>query len=279
METAVFERASALREVGAGVVISVAGMAALERLGRGDAIQAVGCAVDTNVHRSRSGRLLAQLSVGRRARERGLLPPRAVRRADLVAVLVDGLTDGSIVRLRSDGRGFDQDDRRVTLRLSNGSEQRGIALIGADGINSRIRAQLFPLVRPRVLGYQSLRAITRFEHPALVPGVFQMTYGRGDRFGVVSLGEGWLWWFGVIVAPEGTADGPGGRKADLIDRFRGFHDPIPASSRPLPKKRSCATTFATSSRCRTGGKEGSCSLAMRPMLLQWPAERGSARRS
>ncbi len=132
VETAVFERASALREVGAGVVISMAGMAALERLGRGDAIQVVGCAVDANVHRSRSGRLLAQLSVGRRARERGLLPPRAVRRADLVAVLVDGLTDGSSVRLRSDGRGFDQDERGVTLRLSNGYEQRGIALIGAD---------------------------------------------------------------------------------------------------------------------------------------------------
>lgn len=91
-------------------------------------------------------------------------------------------------------------------------------------------------MRPRPLGYQSLRAITRFDHPALAPGVFRMTYGRGDRFGVVSLGNGWLWWFGVIVAPEGTTDGAHGRRSDLLQRFRAFHDPIPALIDATPEE-------------------------------------------
>lgn len=106
LEAAVFERAPELREVGAGVIVSVSAMAALERLGRGEAIQAVGAAVDSNIHCSRTGRVLAEVAVGHQARARGLLPPRAVRRADLMAALVDGLANVDTVRLGLTGRGF-----------------------------------------------------------------------------------------------------------------------------------------------------------------------------
>lgn len=221
----VFERARDLREVGAGVVLSGGGVSALARLGVGQAVAAAGAVVERQVSRRRSGAILSDVPLGALAREYGLSPPIAVRRADLLAVLADAL-DEEVVTLKSECTGFRQEDTGVTLFLADGREERGGLLIGADGITSVIRSQLFPEARPRYLGYQSLRALTKLDDTLLPLGTFTMTYGRGDRFGATRVGRGWVWWFGVIVTTERSGDGPRGRKADLLERFRDFHPPI-----------------------------------------------------
>ena len=60
------------------------------------------------------------------------------------------------------GKGFvslAQDERGVTARFEDGTEVHGDLLIGADGLRSAVRAQLFPGLEPAYAGYVAWRSI------------------------------------------------------------------------------------------------------------------------
>jgi 2-polyprenyl-6-methoxyphenol hydroxylase-like FAD-dependent oxidoreductase len=85
------------------------------------------------------------------------------------------------------GKGFSrllQNDQEVRALFEDGSEARGDLLIGADGLRSAVRAQLFPGVEPAYAGYVAWRSI--IEERALTPSTREW------------LGEGY--WF---VLPPG----------------------------------------------------------------------------
>lgn len=165
--------------------------------------------------------------VGEMAREFDLLPPVIVRRPDLLKVLKDALAD-EVVQLGTTFVGFDQDETGVTARFADGREERGAVLVGADGINSAVRARQANGSQPRYAGYQYLRALSQFEHPAFPPGRFTFTFGPGDRFGVSHAGGGTMYWWAVILTPEGTKDTAIGRKREVLERFQRFPPEIPA---------------------------------------------------
>jgi 2-polyprenyl-6-methoxyphenol hydroxylase-like FAD-dependent oxidoreductase len=225
-DAAVFEAAPELREAGAGVNVWVNGMMALARLGLAERVLCAGAPVDIHRTRTRRGRVLSTVPVGALARDHGLLPPVVVRRTELLRALAEPIP-AAVVHHGAQAVGFVQDPDGVTLHLADGTQERGALLVGADGINSAIRAQLVPEVRPRYAGYQSLRGLVRFQHPLIAPAVFTMTHGRGDRFGYCPAGHGWLWWFGVMPLPEGSTDPPAGRQAELLDHFGDFAEPVP----------------------------------------------------
>ena len=60
------------------------------------------------------------------------------------------------------------------------------------------------------------------------PGRLTESWGVGERFGLVDIGRGRTYWFATKNAPEGEADEPGGRKAEILRRFAGWHEPIAA---------------------------------------------------
>lgn len=63
--------------------------------------------------------------------------------------------------------GFEQDEDGVTAFFADGSRERGDLLIGADGIRSTVRAQLFPDVQPIYGGYVAWRGtVPESEVPA-----------------------------------------------------------------------------------------------------------------
>src|SRR6267142_2666353 len=66
---------------------------------------------------------------------------------------------GAGVQLGARGRGFVQDDDSVTLQLENGVSARGDALIGADGVHSRIRQSLFGPDRAEFTGFIAWRGM------------------------------------------------------------------------------------------------------------------------
>jgi 2-polyprenyl-6-methoxyphenol hydroxylase-like FAD-dependent oxidoreductase len=54
------------------------------------------------------------------------------------------------------------------------------------------------------------------------------SWGVGERFGLVDIGRGRTYWFATKNAPEGEPDEPERRKAEILRRFSGWHEPIPA---------------------------------------------------
>jgi 2-polyprenyl-6-methoxyphenol hydroxylase-like FAD-dependent oxidoreductase len=119
--------------------------------------------------------------------------------------------------------GFEQHPDHVTVLCADGRRIETELLVGADGLRSAVRTQLAGASEPVYSGYTSWRGMT----PAgAVPPPSRMgeSWGHGERFGIVEVGDGELYWFAVANAP------PQGRdidaKAELLRRFGGWHAPI-----------------------------------------------------
>jgi 2-polyprenyl-6-methoxyphenol hydroxylase-like FAD-dependent oxidoreductase len=149
-----------------------------------------------------------------------------LHRAALQTILLSALPDDA-VRLDAECVGFEQDAAGVTVGFAGGREERGELLIGADGLNSTIRAQLFGNEKPRYAGYTAWRGVVEAgEEEFARGGTGFESWGRGTRFGLLNMGQGRLYWFATANTPEGEERGAN-RKEEVLGRFRRWHQPSP----------------------------------------------------
>lgn len=142
----VLEQASALGEVGAGLQLSANATRALELLGVGDALRAVSAEpAGKEVRLWSTGQTWKLFDLGPRSVQDYGHPYYTLYRPDLHKVLVDAVQalDPEAIVLNARVLGFAQDAESVTVRLQEGPSVTGRALIGADGVHSPIRHQLF----------------------------------------------------------------------------------------------------------------------------------------
>jgi 2-polyprenyl-6-methoxyphenol hydroxylase-like FAD-dependent oxidoreductase len=148
-----------------------------------------------------------------------------MHRAELLALLARHMDPTRLHLGRACVRA-EQDSEGITARFDTGETVYGDGLIGADGLRSVVRTQLFGRQIVRYAGYTGWRAIVNFsESPNLLPSE---TWGRGRRFGIVPMGRGLVYWFATQNAPEGQRDPVGRIKETLAQVFWGWHQPIEA---------------------------------------------------
>jgi salicylate hydroxylase len=162
IDVEIYEQASELREVGAGVQISPNGTRVLYALGVGDEMRALSCEpAGKEVRLWNTGRTWKLFDLGADAIDRYGWPYFTVYRADLHQVLVDAVRRAKpdAIHLNSRCMSFAQDDSKVTLTLEDGRKVVGDGLIGADGVHSRIRAALFGKDSPTFSGIIAWRGV------------------------------------------------------------------------------------------------------------------------
>ena len=138
----VYEQASELAELGAGVQISANGARVLFALGLETAIRNVWCeAAGKEIRLWNSGETWKLYDLVADSVARYGAPYFMIHRADLHRALIDAVRarKPEAIRLGSRCVGFGDDGTSVTLHLADGARVRGDALIGADGVHSRIR--------------------------------------------------------------------------------------------------------------------------------------------
>lgn len=157
-----YERAPAFSEVGAGVQIGPNVVRRLQAWGLQQPLQAVAAfPTRLQVRNAVNGRELAVLPLGATAVERYGAAYATIHRADLHGLLlaaVNGVADVQL-NLAQAIEQFVPGEGVVTVRTSRGKEVEGDALIGADGLWSRTRAQLLGNAAPRVTGHLAYRAL------------------------------------------------------------------------------------------------------------------------
>ncbi|UQA59556.1 FAD-dependent monooxygenase [Polyangium aurulentum] len=223
IEALVVERAPSLDAVGAGITVQSNAMTALRRIGLADAVAAEGQEIVEGAFRTPSGRVLRNAGIDA-AREIGE-PIIAIHRARLHRVLLSAVGEDK-VRLGRKVTGYREDAEGVTATLEGGEEIRCALLVGADGLHSAVRKTLLGDEEPRYSGYTSWRGVCP-EPSGFDAHLAGETAGRGERFGVVPIGHGQVYWFAVANAPPGGHDAPDPRPR-LRARFGRWHAPIPA---------------------------------------------------
>jgi 2-polyprenyl-6-methoxyphenol hydroxylase-like FAD-dependent oxidoreductase len=217
----VFERAERSREYGSGLTIWPNAMQALERLGIADRIRSIGLMSKGIAMRAWHGEYLFKVGGDDRSEEAAGIYGVAVHRAELLNELLRNF-DGD-VKFGAKCVGYRQQEDRVTALFEDGSEESGAILIGADGLNSAIRAQLCGKTKLRYAGYKVWRAVTRFE---LSDYTALNTMGRGAQFGLFPMTRKRVFWFASMNAPEGKTGVTGGEKQKLIAKFKDWHRPL-----------------------------------------------------
>jgi 2-polyprenyl-6-methoxyphenol hydroxylase-like FAD-dependent oxidoreductase len=154
------------------------------------------------------------------------VPALCTRRSDLLASLVSAVPRER-VRLGRELMHLEHSGSKVRVHFADGCVEEHDAVIGADGIRSRVRAQLFGASDPVYRGYTVWRGVAAYKGTAVRHGYSSETWGHGSRFGILDIGQGRFTWYATANVPLRAAF-PGGLKSELLQRFAGWHEPIPA---------------------------------------------------
>lgn len=220
IEPVVFERGSG--EAGAGLTLWPNAFRALEALALDGPVRAASQPLaGMAMYTSRGQTLFALPAAVLQARFGG--PGCTLLRAELVDVLRSALDAACLHEGRS-CTGIRADADGVTAVFDDGSEARGDLLVGADGMRSAIRAQLFGPQALRYAGFTVWRGVAGFDLGGR-PGATYL--GRGLQFGLFALARRRVYWFASANAPEGEREARAGRKRRLLERFAGWPAPIP----------------------------------------------------
>lgn len=144
-EVTVVERFPALRASGAQVDLRGQGIEVVERMGlletvRGQLVDEAGVAFVDSRGKPKATIMANTSGKGRQT----LTSEYEIMRGNLVRILHDAAKDDTEHIFGKSVNGFDQDERHVTARFSDGTSGEYDLLIGADGQGSHIRRALLP---------------------------------------------------------------------------------------------------------------------------------------
>lgn len=176
----VYEQSEALREVGAGINITPNASRVLHGIGLADALEKIAVKPSAWLqHRWQDGRLLLRTPLGPHFG----FPQYQVHRGDLLAMLVNALPPERVHPAHRLARLVDHGDK-VEAQFENGARAVADVLIGADGIHSTVRRELFGESAPRFTGaiaYRGLVPAEKIAHLDLEVAA-QMWLGPGSHF-------------------------------------------------------------------------------------------------
>jgi 2-polyprenyl-6-methoxyphenol hydroxylase-like FAD-dependent oxidoreductase len=225
----VFEQSTRLAEAGAGITLAPNAVRAVDWLGCGAALRERSAPAGVAGLRTASGRWLLRTSVDALTRRQGL-PVYALHRGDLHRMLLDAVGEADLrTSHRVTGVTADGENGAAARYITAGGPgvARADLVVAADGVHSIARRALFPNhPGPAYAGYLTWRGVAPADAvPARLHGVTE-SWGRGQRFGIVPLADGRVYWFATHTAPQGSHMDDNLR--GIAARFADWHDPIPA---------------------------------------------------
>lgn len=143
----VLERQRALSEAGAGIQLGPNAVGVLSRLGVSRYLEPlVGRPECLRIYDGCSGRQITEMPLGGWIERRHGFPYWVAHRADLHAALLEIACELSVVEIKTGCHvvSFRSDDGQVRATVADGSEYEAAVLVGADGIWSTTRRQLWP---------------------------------------------------------------------------------------------------------------------------------------
>ncbi|KAL5726378.1 zeaxanthin epoxidase [Ranunculus cassubicifolius] len=157
--------------------------------------------------------------------ERGLPITRVISRLTLQQILADAVGEDIIIN-GSNVVNFEDGGDKVTVILENGQRYEGDLLVGADGIRSKVRKNLFGPSEPSYSGYTCYSGLVDYIPPDIDTVGYRVFLGHRQYFVSSDVGAGKMQWYAFHNEPPGGADPPYGQKKRLLDIFGSWCDNV-----------------------------------------------------
>ncbi|MFI6919787.1 FAD-dependent monooxygenase [Nonomuraea spiralis] len=218
-EVSVLERAAAVEPVGSGLAVAANALKALDTLGVGDRVRELSVVEGPLGLRRADGRWLTR-TTDDNADARYGDSVVVLLRATLMDVLADALGPG-VLRLDTTVTGVDAE--RGIVRTAAGEIEADL-VVGADGIHSATRRTLFPgHPGPAYAGVTAWRGLVP-RNGLTIPR--SESWGSGQVFGIHQLTDDLVYVYATDLSPAGAVHED--EREELLRRFGGWHEPIPA---------------------------------------------------
>jgi len=238
----VYEQAADLKEVGAGLQLSANGTRVFYALGVGEELKALSCeAIGKEIRLWNTGETWKLFDLGAVSIERYGFPYFTVYRPDLLGVLAAAVRreKPDAIHLGAKCIGFTQTGEKVAVQFEGQTQATGDALVGADGVHSRIRQGLFGPDKPQFTGIIAWRGIVPMErlprHMARMVGVNWI--GPGGHVVHYPLRAGRVMNFvGALERADWRVESwsARGTTEELAADFKGWHEDVHALIRNIP---------------------------------------------
>lgn len=240
LDVEVYERASVLSEIGAGLHCSPNGTRVLIGLGLAEEMTRIAVVPrDRDVRMWNTGQIWPLRNHGKTATQRYGAPYLVMHRGDLHAMLVNAVRalKSDAIHLSANCESVHQDDSSVTATFTDGRQARGDCLVAADGVHSVVRRQIFDAEVPSftgVVAWRGLVPIERLPHISaysasnwIGPNGSITLYGvrGGSHLNFVGLRSGSAWQTESWIEP--------GSVEDCLRDFEGWHEDVLAIMRNI----------------------------------------------
>lgn len=210
-EVEVYEQAAQLGEIGAGIQISANAQHVLRDLGLGPAIDAVGVRPGAYVFRLHdTGEVIQEFPLAAEHERVNGAPYTQMHRADFHQILVDKAREfrPDVVRLNKRVRAYVEHEDFVELHFVDGTSARGDLLVGADGLKSAVRAQMFGAAPAVYTGDGAWRLVVPIENlpKDILPPVMSVFMGPGGHVVCYYLRSGKLLNFVGLVETDDVSE-------------------------------------------------------------------------
>ena len=158
-----YEQAPGFSRLGAGIHVGPNVMKIMRKIGIEDALNAMGCHPDYWYSRDGlTSEVIARIPLGDYALKHYGASYLTVHRGDFHALLTEAVT-GGVLEFNKRLTSIDDRGDVVELKFADGTSAQADIVIGADGINSRIRETLLGAEPPKYTGYIAHRAVFPIE--------------------------------------------------------------------------------------------------------------------
>ncbi len=258
IDVAVYEQAPELRELGAGVQISANGTRVLHALGLQEALEKVQVLPAGKAIRLwNTGESWKLFDLGMESVERYGFPYITIHRGDLHQVIAQALERAKpgTIHLGRKCTGLAQMPDRVELRFESGAPAQVEIVVGADGVHSVVRENLFGAAKPEFCGITAWRGVIPMERvpPSISRTIGTNWVGPGGHVIHYPLRAGTLLNFvGMGERDDWKVEGWNlrGTTEEVLNDFRGWHADVHALIRNIDVPYKWA-------------------LALRPVMEQW----------
>jgi salicylate hydroxylase len=231
----VLEQAAEFKEIGAGIQLGPNVFRMFERLGITDAVTNLAVFPENLILLDCvTKQELARVALDQGFRDRFKHPYAVIHRADIHGVLLAACRRAERIALETSQKvvAIEDDGEHVTIATAQGRRTAGAALVGADGLWSKVREHLLGDGKPRVSGHIAYRAVLpTAEMPAHLRWP-SMTIWAGEKTHLVHypLRGGSLFNLVAVFHSDRYEEGwdSYGDAAELHQRFAGTCDEVRA---------------------------------------------------